>query len=82
MKSGKKIGVRRFFVLFLLMVAGLVMASQFFYSFYTKMFNEGMLTDIQTELLGGLTLAGMVGITLFVGIRYVLRIRRFRRIRI
>lgn len=82
MKPGKKIGVKRFLILFLLMVAGLMIASQFLYSSYIQLFNDGMITDIQMSLLGDATLATVIGITLVLGIRYILHIKSFKQIKI
>lgn len=82
MKSGKKTGVKRFLILFLLMVTGLAIVSQFLYSLYIQLFNDGLITDIQMSLLGDATLATVIGITLVVGIRYILHIISFKQIKI
>jgi hypothetical protein len=49
------------------MVAGLAIASQFLYSFYMQLFNNGAITYFQTILLDTITLLAVSTITVFVG---------------
>ena len=60
------------------MIVILAIVSHFLYSFYIKLFDNGVITDMQTILLGSATLATVIGITVFVGVRYVLHLKKIK----
>ncbi len=63
-------------IFFIVMIVALVAVSQVLYSFYIQLYNDGLITDVQTLSLGGATLAAVIGITIFVGVRYILHLKK------
>lgn len=69
MKGRRRIG--RFFALFILMVILLTIALAFAFRFYMKLFNDGTITHYEALLLGVLTLLAVIGVTIFVGWKFI-----------
>lgn len=76
---GWKIGTERFLIFFVVMIAALLAVSQLLYSFYVQLSNDGTITDLQALSLGGATLASVIGVTVFVGARYISRLKKLNR---
>ncbi len=76
-----KITPKTFFLLFTALIISLALVSHSLYGLYVQMFNDGTITDAQVWILGSVTLAAAIGITVFVGVKYLLGLKALPRSR-
>lgn len=76
----RQIGPKGFLVIFLAMIVAITILIHSLFSFYVQLFNDGKITDMQALSLGGATLAAVIGATVFVGVRYILHLKKMVRI--